>query len=612
MNTQQRFPDNPKDDHIELGMLLQKSRSEQKRNQVEEILQGSLSVQEKIREIKRLDQEEDDENKEPRPEKTQVKPIEPDAHTAELLEPQKPPNEEEAREAQEHAPEDSTLKLARKNQERIKQKLAENRFLKFVFNDLAKIKKFGRETHILITGFWFFKIKLNSEIKPHLRDQVQKKLAVELKKATDSTLEHGWKLLKKSDYNLVGILNRLCKAILSANFESLNFKNKYIIDRLQQVERYFLILHSRPEYVNTTASSVEAVLETFGENPETAGKVPSFVKRLLAKDVTLPSFYNFILGLNMFRYNRYLELNDLIRKNIEPLVSHTDFDCTPEVRGKILEFIQEQEALLLPLVQQRDEILRLRAFLPATEKGEIDLAPLESFYDHLGKDRGQVFEKDKDNVLLFSNKLAEFFIRAFQDILTGKIDLEKGGTVSIFSASFFSVEMTRFRYLLDKLERFNFQLPAFPRKRFFTLKKTNKGAIAIEAEAMKVMDDLCTNCLSIGQKLALVLRMRTKPISEHFLPLESTVLQGKQFSLPYENSTIGSPGYLGTKTVAEALAAICSICHLIPLFFGDTRIHAQLAREKRVQEEISAKLAVLERVTQPKTFMTIKTKYNIH
>jgi hypothetical protein len=53
----------------------------------------------------------------------------------------------------------------------------------------------------------------------------------------------------------------------------------------------------------------------------------NLVKMVLTKDGTMPSLYNYFLGLNMLKYRRYLTMNDLIREDAGPVVDSTEFDC---------------------------------------------------------------------------------------------------------------------------------------------------------------------------------------------------------------------------------------------------------------------------------------------
>lgn len=174
------------------------------------------------------------------------------------------------------------------------------------------------------------------------------------------------------------------------------------------------------------------------------------VKGILFRDATLPSLYNFFLGLNMYKY-RYLTLQDLIQGNCGEVISHIDYDCGPDVQKEIDLYIETLTKKLIPFHKIKLETIRMKSYLPVDNSGEIDFRPLQFFYESTKSEADYSFIKDKENVLLLIARLMQIFETTFKGILNGKTVLESlSFAVSI---CFLSCVVFQDKYTISLLER---------------------------------------------------------------------------------------------------------------------------------------------------------------
>ncbi|MBA7695586.1 hypothetical protein ES703_104216 [subsurface metagenome] len=439
--------------------------------------------------------------------------------------------------------------------------------------------------------------------------------SAEFLKILNIVLETGWLYLHKREYNLIVILKKLCGKIILTHFTLFNYKDKKVIDRLHSLETQFLILHFHPDYPDIIISSLHTVLDKDPDHKEFLQNAEDLAKKILYKDATIPSFYNFILGLNIFKYRRYLNLRDLIQDNQWDVISSIYFECEPEIQKKIDEYIQECKQNLIPFYKRKQEILRMKSFLSRDNDGGIDFRPLQYFYESSRSKNTYNFSKDKENIILIISRFFTIFAASFEFLLNDKVHIAGTGELRIFSRNFFQLECSRIQYLVGKLEKISFGFPfpeSFSWERYLLLNNSNRDASETEAEVMTLISEGLNFLHGIGKKLAYVLSMRQPKENdeEEPDPIETIVLRGKPFSLPYEDKIIESKTYLGEKTILEGVSLIASICFLACLFFHDQYTSTLLAKEKSVDKEIKTKLGMLERIATPGVYQELKNMFS--
>lgn len=567
------------EDLITLGNLLRGERNQKKQLSVEKVMHSNLSIQEKIKRIRKVDR-----SGEERPYKEKIL----QRGNGVILK-------------------DRKRKQAKKAGVEIKASHNPRSYLSFLFKEYRNVRAFGKKTHIFVSVLFPPMVRLNKDLGTFFAKYLQP-AAAELLEILNPVLEIGWLYLHKFDYNLISVLKKLCRKINSPNFKLLNYKDRKLINRLRSLENLFLMLQYRSGYSERIISASDTVLNKDPDFEADPNKIPGLVRKILAKEVMLPSLYNFLLGLNMLKYYRFFTLSELIRRNSGEIIDSSDFDCEPKIYDKIQSYIKESTQKLQLLHEKKREILKLRVFLPTNENGEADFSRLQFFYDAFQSENKYHYVKDKENIVLFTPRFLRLFVHTFENLLNGKVHLLKVGKVEIFSKAFFQIEFSKLPYLIKKMEKLAFSYPTFSRSRYLLIKSTNAGAIAIEAELMHVIEECLEHLLGIGKKLSGVLSLREKIGSSEGKsePLDTIILRGKPFRLPYEEKVIKSGTITNGRTVLEALIMAISMSFLMSIFLNDRNTTSLLIREQEIDQNIRSKLEILERIADPETYLELK------
>jgi len=567
------------EDFITLGNLLRKKMAEKKRLSVEKVMRSNLSIREKIKRIREIDQPGEEH----------------------------PDNEKIFQEGRGVNQRDRKRKRVKKGRVEIKASHNPRSYLSFLFKDYRKVREFGKKTHIFVSVLFPPGVRLNKDLGTLFVKYLQPASA-ELLEILNPVLENGWLHLHKIDYNLISILKKLCRKINSTNFKLLDYNDKKLINRLRSLENLFLTLQYRSEYLERIISALDTVLSKDPDFEGVPKNMPGLVRRILTKYVMLPSFYNFLLGLNMLKDNRYFTLRELMRRNSSEIIDSSNFDCEPKINDKIRLYIEESTKNLLLFRDKKREILKEKIFLPTNENGEADFNKLQFFYDAFQAENQYHYIKDKENIVLFTPRFIRLFVQTFERLLYGKVQLSQVGKVEIFSRAFFQIELSRLSYLIVKMEKFAFSYPTFSRSRYLLIKSTNEGATAIEAELMQILNESLHYLLGIGKKLSGVLGLREKigKSKGKNKPLDPIILKGKAFSIPYEEDVVKSRTIINGKTVLEALTMAISMTFLVGIFFNDQNTTSLLIREQEINQKMRSMLEILERISDLESYLELK------
>ncbi|MBA7630987.1 hypothetical protein ES703_38514 [subsurface metagenome] len=565
------------EDHIALGLLLRKERSEQKKSAVEKILHSERSIAEKIEKIKLIDDKDEESYVQEIEATSRELPV--DYHIARI-------------------------------QQAIKMPLTKYSYWAFLFQEYRKIRDFGKEKHIFYSVFFPPGVRISPEL-PNYFGKHLLLWAAALVNHVNLALEIGWLYLSRYEYNLLAVLKKLCDKIISTNFIFFKLKDRDLIGKLRSFESLFLILHYRSNFLERIIGSLKTVLK---KDPGYEGDfehTADLVKRILLPDASLPSLYNFFLGLNMFKYRRFLNMKALIRRDLGNVIPAEEFDCSRQIRKKINAYIRKTAESLKNLHEQLHEINSLKSYLTLDDSGEVDLKPLKHFYE-AARSRGEYkFSDDIDNIMVFAPRFLSLFEKSFYSLLNGKVSISGIGKVEIFSRIFFQMEFPGLKNIIDQLEKISFNFSQFPHKRYLLLKSSKKGAISVETKVMQLIDEAVSLLVGIGKQLSRILSRR-QPAAEQSGkpdPLDPIVLKGKSFNLPYEDQIIITKNRWQGKTVLESLSSIIRICFTASVCFYDQHTLALLEREERAAEEIKSMLEVLKRIADPKSFRELEAFY---
>jgi hypothetical protein len=586
------------DDLITLGNLLRIDRNEADQLSIEKIMHRDLNIREKISLITEINLSEESNTeikKNIKPEK-EAGPVGTRSDKVKNL-----------KKYNDRIPMDTYPQL--KNVVSIKANHNPPPYLTYLFREYRKIRDFGKRTHVLLPVFFPPSVKLNKDLGASFTKYLLPKTS-QLLDLLNPVLEIGWLYLSKFDYNLIAMLKRLCLEINSMNFYQLNYRDKNLLNKFRKLENLFLVLYYRPEYPERIISAVETVLRKNRESRDNILTISKLIRSILGKQELLPSLYNFLLGLNMRKSNRYLTLSELMLRSNSEIIISGYFDCEPRIQDKIQSYIKKSVKLIMELNSKKKEIQKQRIFLPTDENGEADFSQLQLFYETSQLENKYNYDKDRENVVLFIPQFLRLFLHTFENILNGKVLLSKMGKSEIFLSNFFQIEFTKLIFIIKQMDKIAFNYPNFPRNRFLGIKTSNTGAITIESEFMHLTEESLVHLLSIAKKLSTVLGLRQKSVEseDEVEPLSLNVLRGKSFILPYEEDLIESETIINGSTVLQSLTMAISISFLVGIYLNDQTSISLLKMEKNFELKIQSALEKLEKIIDNESYLELKDK----
>ena len=385
------------DDNIALGRLLRKDREEEKTKAVERILSTDLRIPQKIEKIQEIDEKEG----------------------------------EEVERIVQRACLQAVRRQFVKIRDAVKVPQKSISYLPYLLKERKRVREFGKETHVLETRFLPPGIRVNRELRDYFVRSLQN-WAADLSPRLNLITEQGWLHLTPLQYNLVVLLKALTDKLLVFDFVHLNYRDRNLIDKVKRIESLFLMLHYRPEYVDSILSSVLTVYKKQGKKEEVGSETRNLAVRILAKEASLPSLYNCIVGFNMVKNRCFLTLADLMRPGLGETVSSKEFNCSADVRHRIDAYVQKSLDSIKKLHSQLHEVRRLNSYLGYDDQGNIDTGNLRRLYRKtVGEDEGD-YDVDQENVLLFGQRLFQAFYGTFLPLLNGKVQIGGIGRVAVF------------------------------------------------------------------------------------------------------------------------------------------------------------------------------------
>ena len=563
------------DDNIALGRLLRKDREEEKTKAVERILSTDLRIPQKIEKIQEIDEKEGEE-------------VERIVQRAYLQ---------------------AVRRRFVKIRDAVKASQKSVSYLPYLLKERKRVREFSKETHVLETRFLPPGIRVNRELRDYFVRSLQN-WAADLSPRLNLITEQGWLHLTPLQYNLVVLLKALTDKLLVFDFVHLNYRDRNLIDKVKRIESLFLMLHYRPEYVDSILSSVLTVYKKQGKKEEEGSETRNLAVRILTKEASLPSLYNCIVGFNMVKNRCFLTLADLMQPGLGETVSSKEFNCSADVRQRIDAYVQKSLDSIKKLHSQLHEVRRLNSYLGYDDQGNIDTGNLRRLYRKtVGEDEGD-YDVDQENVLLFAQRLFQAFYSTFLPLLNGKVQIGGIGRAAVFSRSFYELEMARLEAVVEKLKKGPFHFSNFPLSQYLQVKEARIGAIRNEGELIQLIDEGIAGLADLGKSLAKVLGSGVGTLkAEKVEPLELVIFQGKPYSLPYAEQRIRDRSYLEGKTVSEALSDAVSLCFTAGMLFRDRFVFFFLGNERRYEMELQAQMKFLKNLMDPDRYSDLVSRY---
>jgi hypothetical protein len=264
------------------------------------------------------------------------------------------------------------------------------------------------------------------------------------------------------------------------------------------------------------------------------------------------------------------------------------------------------------LHEQLFEVRRVNDYIQYDELGQLDTRLMRELYESPGGRGSYNFEADHANLLTFATRFLRSFDRTFYPLLNGQVTLVGVGKAQIFARSFFGVEFSKLRTLLERLEKGAFHFSNFPFGRFVKIKEGSLGAMGNELEVVQLIDDQIAILVDLGKTLSRVLGLSGigGPPDGEAGPLEPVVLQGRPFRLPHSDTWIQARSMLNQRTVQDALSDAISVCFSAGVHFRDRFIAMFLGREGKFSSEIQAKMRTLENVLDADAIAELKVLYS--
>jgi len=566
------------DDHIALGLLLRKERVEQKKNAVQKVLASVLTVPQKIEKIHEIDEKED---------------------ALALL--------HIVRQVGAQSSRGHVSRMSRA----IKRPLQRLSWLAFLFKELARVREFGRRSHTLQAGIMPPGVRMEQRLTAFFVKELQPS-AGELSRLLEPVLEHGWLSLTPRQYNFLVLLKRLLDRVRAFDYHRLNWRDTDLIDKFRRIESLFLMLHYAPETQDVVLEALRTCLEKQRIAEQEIVRTSSLVLEILSEDFALPSLYNCIVGLNIARYRRMLTLADLMREGLGDMVDSGRFDCDNQLRIHMEEYIDESLASMKKVHEQLVETRRINSFIGLDELGKPDSSILRKLYPAAEPRETIDYDGDRGNVVLFFSRLARAFDRVFSRILNGRCVLEGGKPAELFSRSFFELDLTRLRTVVERLENGPFHFGDFPVSRYIQIKGARLGTVGSELEATQLILEGVGTLVDIGKSLAKTLSLQAPAGADHGQqgPLEPIVLQGKPFTLPFGDQKLRAHPFIDGKTVAEALSLAVTVCFTAGLIFQDDFLSLFTGKEKRLATDLQTRLRLVENLLDPDNYRDLSALYS--
>jgi len=572
--------------HMALGKLLRKDRPPELQAAVQEVLDSDLSTDSKIAKIRKLDGV-GGHGEESRTKSDEVSEV--DKAQVQLWQPLR-------------------FTLGRLKTI-IKLPHTPTAFLSYLFLEHRKIKDFGRKTHVFAPTVFLPILRLDKAVPQFFSASLQA-WSGRLIEILSPALENGWQLLSKRDYNMIVAMKKLCDEISAVNFKILNYRDRYFIDKIRNIEAMFFVFQYHHENVDRLLDNVAHVLLADGEHDEEAEEAEILVKSILTQGFSIPSLYDLLLGLNMMKFRRRFTYTDLVATDLGELFNPTHFACGPKVQEEIDGSVEKLRESILKLEEHHRHLRRVREYLPLKENGEVDDSLLESFYEYEESRFEGVYRRDKENVVEFVPQFLRKLDVAYGPLLVGKVRLAKAGLVSIFAPQLFMQPIDQIRRLGFKLEQASFGYRIFSYKRYIGILRDGKGTIPVEADIVKFLQEAVNDCGTLANRVAGILdrSARETETSDEGESTEAASVSERGWTLLHGGEEILSSGFLHGRVVRDALEDLVSLCFLLARYLYDREIADLRGSEEAVKKKVDSQLRAFERLADAGAFREVVTR----
>lgn len=569
-----------------LGRLLQQPRTPEKQRDVEAVISGSMSTAEKIRLIQEIDDRSATEERyfgtsEPRREVRA-------GHTP-----------------QRNAPSSKSTSGPRRRPVMVKAPMRREPMVRFFFRHRPRIRQFGQLTKTLVPVLFPPSFRIHGGIPQYFSTVVQQR-AADLSAILAQLIGNAWLYLTKRDYNLLIMLVDLCDSVVSARVPIHCYKRPTVLDRLSTVEARLLALMTDPEAVPRMVDAVATLSEHNRRRIRNLDEAQAYIRELLLPAPSRPSLVSILRALNMWRYRRYIEHDEIILEGIGSVVATDHFTCSEETAARIAEYIERLVKQLEALDHERKDILKVRTYVGRTDDGSVDQQPLATLAQIA---RSEQFEQLQSHPALLADGLLRGFIEHCAPLLREPVELEGAGSSRLFTPRTFENELDRLESVTESIYSASFELRSVTRDRYLELRHHKAAPIGSEAEFLIRLDTAIEIISTIRTQLVTVMSRQSPPTAlSDYLPVDPLLASEADRPLPVHN-VVTAPKQFAGRLLGEVMRELVGICYLLPFTFADRTVQRMLNREHAVERDIEKLLEQLERMDSRDHYVKIAALY---
>ncbi|WP_156104550.1 hypothetical protein [Spirochaeta lutea] len=488
-------------------------------------------------------------------------------------EPEPPPGSGDEPELPNPGDEAGTPREIAKNRKTVLTVHQNNGFLQYIFEDIWKIIPFARDTGVIEGHFLFLTIRLSPTIEQTMTLSLQKRTLQPLDETLSFILRKGWKALSKSHYNLLRLIQDLSRAILAIDFTSLPYQSREIHGAFQEVLALFCVYIYLDPRLDHTADALRRAYQAMPEIPGSIGMSMSLVKRMVTREGTTPSLWNILRGVQMVRYRRFLDMDDLFSPPGGPVIPEDNFDAPLETQGEIRRYLKELEKALIPLVKKRDKLRR--SSLKGNSQTPDTVDDLQLFYDFsddLSEQASKIlkgsqqgirsklpekvdFSHDKSFPLILTLRFSQRCVESLGPLLSGTVPSSEG-IIRLFSQDMFGFYFDKIRPLIPELVGLTEERGTdISMEQWIGLNKRTAQQLSEGDRTVK------STLETILQSLTMVRDVLSRVLQSHSPrdggnpppPVAPRDLSSQGVSIPYLDGVIEQQDILLGKSVSEAL-----------------------------------------------------------
>lgn len=568
--------------YIHLGTLIQKDRSQAKKDAVELIVTSNLNILEKIKEIDKIDNESESSH----------------ARFNDTTKTDK--NKTTTAIDTQFYFQTDHIKRSVIDSIRSRSKLVaphkRSDFFEYFFLERHKIINLGLKTGLINPGFLGFSPQLNQGTIKRMADSLTKEQLPKLKPGIVKILEGAWHQLDKYEYNLISAFNRLLDEIVKTNFTFTSKKNIDYSLRFFHIENAFLFFYAKSDYISDLLHAIDKAMSVDPTLDEERKQIVVAAKCILLEGIMKPCLQDFFISISTLQARHLVGLNDLIIKDASALISKKEFDCSNIVQKEIDSYIASMVVKLEPLVKKSLGMDASIRFIPCNENEELTFEALEAITE-----RG-ILNPDKN---MDAGKLACIAISAylnfFGSILTSKLLTASNKTIRVLPEKLLEYELQKLEYVSLAIKKLGSPLPY---SRYKAIKTANSSPTKFEADLVSAISEIAS-----------LFRMIAFKISDHVdRLLKAQVAARESESKTIEQSPLNE--ILANKTpfgesVGNVASSAAITAYAISGYFYNDEILRIINTKRMVKDEIRTTMIALERLALEEEYSSIREHFGL-